>query len=104
VADNSQVRLVLRYAGAAQSDCRLDGWTVQGLLAHTCVSYPGSSGSPLVVGIDLAPVLIAVHIGSELRWDGRHLDMTSVARPIDAPVIAAVEAAALQATAAKRRR
>ena len=71
---------------------------------HTCVTYPGLSGSPLVVGVALEPVLIALHIGTELRWDGREIDMASVARPLDAPVIAAIEAATLRATAAKRRR
>jgi hypothetical protein len=104
VADHSRVRLVLRYADAEQSDCHLEGWTAQRLLTHTCVTYPGVSGSPLVVGVDLEPLVIALHVGSELRWDGRKLDMASVARPIDAPVIAAIEAATLRATAARRRR
>ena len=104
VAERSRVRLVMRYADATQSDCHLEGWTAHRLLTHTCVTYPGLSGSPLVVGVDLEPVLIALHVGTELRWDGREIDMASVARPLDAPVIAAIEAATLRATAAKRRR
>ena len=106
VADNARVRLVLRYADAAQTDCQLESWAAHRLLAHSCVSYPGTSGSPLAVGVDLAPVLIAIHVGSELRFDGTRFDMVSVARPLDAAVIAAIEAAAAGATRApdKRRR
>jgi hypothetical protein len=77
VADRARVRLVLRYAAEAQTDCRLEGWTAQRLLAHTCVTYPGTSGSPLVVGVDLEPVVIAVHVGSQLDWNGTELDMVS---------------------------
>ena len=106
VADHARVRLVLRYADAAQTDCRLEAWTAQRLLAHTCVTYPGTSGSPLVVGVDLEPVIIGLHVGSQLNWDGKELDMVSVARPLDAAVIAAVDAAAALASqprAARRR-
>ena len=49
VAGNARVRLVLRYADAAQTDCRLESWASHRLLAHSCVSYPGTSGSPLAV-------------------------------------------------------
>jgi hypothetical protein len=97
VADRARVRLVLRFAAAAQTDCRLEAWTSQRLLAHTCVTYPGTSGSPLVVGVDLEPVIIGLHVGSQLNWNGKELDMASVARPLDAAVIAAVETAATQA-------
>ena len=98
VADHARVRLVLRYAEAAQTDCRLEAWTAQRLLAHTCVTYPGTSGSPLVVGVDFEPVIIGLHVGSQVTWDGKELDMVSVARPLDAAVIAAVEAAAALAS------
>jgi hypothetical protein len=76
------------------------------LLAHSCVTYPGTSGSPLAIGVDAAPVLIAIHVGSELRFDGTRFDMVSVARPLDAAVLAAIEAAAASARkpADKRRR
>ena len=107
VADNARVRLVLRYADAAQSDCRLEAWTAQRLLAHTCNAYPGTSGSPLVVGVEGEPVLIAFHIGSQLEWDGKKLDVVNVARPLDTAVISAIDAAAAAATVGalrKRRR
>jgi hypothetical protein len=106
VAGNASVRLVLRYAGVEQTDCRLESWTGHGLLAHSCVTYPGTSGSPLAIGVDAAPVLIAIHVGSELRFDGTRFDMVSVARPLDAAVLAAIEAAAASARkpADKRRR
>jgi hypothetical protein len=104
VADNARVRFVLRYADAAQMDCRLESRTAHNLLAHSCVAYPGTSGSPLVVGADLAPVLIAIHLGSELRFDGVRFDMVSVARPLDAAVLAAIEAAGGEPKSAKRHR
>jgi hypothetical protein len=104
VTDHAHVRLVLRYADAVQSDCRLEAWTAQRLLAHTCVTYPGTSGSPLVVGVELEPVLIGLHVGSQLSWDGKTLDMVSVARPLDAAVIAAIDAAAATAAGPRKRR
>jgi hypothetical protein len=105
VEGRAPVRLVLRYAGTAQTDCRLERWTAQRLLAHTCLTYPGESGSPLVAGMDQTLVLIGVHIGSQLEWNGTTIDMISVARPLDATIIAAVETAALRAAAdAPRRR
>jgi len=104
VTDNAHVRLVLRYAGSEQTDCRIESWTPQRLLAHSCVTYPGTSGSPLVVGVDLAPVLIAIHVGSEMRWNGIRFDMVSIARPLDAPVLAAIEAAVNGASRAPQKR
>ena len=104
VADNARVRLVLRYADATQSDCQLEAWTTQRLLVHTCVTYPGTSGSPLVVGVELEPVLIGLHVGSQWSFDGQKLDVVSVARPLDAAVIAAIDAAAAAATAAVPRK
>jgi hypothetical protein len=93
VAARAPVRLVLRYADAAQTDCELESWTPQRLLAHSCLTYPGTSGSPLVVGVDSTAMLIAIHVGSELRFDGTRFDMVSVARPLDESVIAAIESA-----------
>lgn len=104
VDGNVAVRVVLRYAGEAQTDCRLEGWTQQRLLVHTCRTYPGESGSPLVVGVDHSLVLIGVHIGSQLDWDGAKFNMMSVARPLDAAVMAAVEAATAHAAQERRRR
>jgi len=109
VSDAAGVRLVLRYAGAVQSDCRLDPRATAALtlLAHSCVTYPGISGSPLVIGIGLEPLLIAIHVGSQLQWNGTELDIVSVARPLDSEIFAAIEAAvtrANDATAKPRRR
>jgi hypothetical protein len=104
VAGRAQVRLVLRYADAVHTDCRLESWTAQRLLAHSCVTYPGTSGSPLAVGVDFAPVLIAIHVGSELNFDGTRFDMQSVARPLDAAIIAAIDAAAIGASQPPQRR
>jgi hypothetical protein len=76
------------------------------LLAHSCVSYPGTSGSPLVVAIERerSPVLIGIHVGTQLTWTGTKLDFVSVARPLDAAVAAAIEAAADRAAVPERRK
>jgi hypothetical protein len=106
VAARAPVRLVLRFADAAQTDCELEAWTPRRSLAHSCVTYPGTSGSPLVVGVDSTAMLIAIHVGSELLFDGTRFDMVSVARPIDASVLAAIEKASARAAQPpdKRRR
>jgi hypothetical protein len=107
VAAKAPVRLVLRYADSAQSDCRLEPRIPDSqLIAHSCVTYPGTSGSPLVMAVDGEPMLIGIHLGSQILFDGRKLDFVSVARPFDAQVGAAVASALARAASlpAPRRR
>jgi hypothetical protein len=109
VADGAPVRLVMRYADVGtHTDCRLEprASISPRLVAHTCLSRPGMSGSPLILGVADGPVLIGLHVGSGLEWTGFKIDMVSVAQPIDAPVIAAIVAAAARASqpAARSRR
>jgi hypothetical protein len=108
VARRAPVRLVLRYADGPQSDCRLEPETAdpRQLLAHSCISYPGMSGSPLVVALDreTAPVLLGIHIGTQLAWKGTKLDFVSVGRPLDATIAAAIAAAAERAAVPVERR
>jgi hypothetical protein len=107
-ARRAPVRLVLRYADGPQSDCHLEPKTADPrlLLAHSCVSYPGTSGSPLVVAIERepSPVLIGIHLGTQLTWTGTELDFVSVARPLDAAIAAAIEAAADRAAVPESRK
>jgi hypothetical protein len=106
VAAGAPVRLVLRHDDAEQSDCRLEPQVAAGpLLGHSCIAHPGTSGSPLVVVVDAAvgPVLLAIHIGTEMHWQGTKLDFVRVARPIDADVAAAITAAAARASEPTRR-
>ncbi len=72
VADRAPVRLVLRFGAEAQSDCRLEPspFTRLPLVSHSCVSYPGLSGSPVTAMIDGKAVVIATQVGSQLEWDG----------------------------------
>ncbi|RPI60834.1 MAG: hypothetical protein EHM50_06700 [Lysobacterales bacterium] len=101
VADRAPVRLVMRYTDmGTHTDCRLEprASIPSRLVAHTCLSYPGMSGSPLILGVADEPVLIGLHVGSGLEWTGFKIDMVSVAQPIDAPVIAAIVAAAARAS------
>jgi hypothetical protein len=101
VADRAPVRLVMRYAGVGtHTDCRLEprASLAPRLVAHTCTTYPGMSGSPLVMGVGGEPVLIGLHVGSGLEWTGLKIDMVSIAQPVDAPVIAAIVAAAARAS------
>jgi hypothetical protein len=97
VAAGAPVQLVLRNDDQGQNDCRLELQHAQApLLGHSCVAHPGLSGSPLVVALDAAaePVLLAIHVGTGMFWQGTKLDFVRVARPIDAEVAAAIEAAA----------
>jgi hypothetical protein len=102
------VRLVRRYADESLSDCHLEAKTADPrlLLAHSCISFPGQSGLPLVIALDREPepVLIGVHIGSLWSWAGTKLDFTSVARPLDAEISATIEAAAARAAQTTWRR
>jgi hypothetical protein len=106
--ESARVRLVLRYANnEAQTSCHLESraGTPRGLLPHSCITYPGMSGSPMVLGVEHEPVVIGVHVGSGLEWNGWKIELVSVARPIDAPVIEAIAAATERAAqSAKRRR
>ena len=98
VTQGAPISLVLRSPDVPQSNCRLEPETQDPrvLFAHSCVTHPGMSGSPMVLGLGVEPepVLIAVHVGSQTRWTGTKLDFVSVARPIDAEIAAAIEAAA----------
>jgi hypothetical protein len=104
VAQGAPISLVLRSPDVPQSNCRLEPETQDPrlLFAHSCVTHPGMSGSPMVVGLAMEPepVLIAVHIGSQTRWNGTKLDFVSVARPVDAEIAATIEAAAAHAVEA----
>jgi hypothetical protein len=104
VSQGAPVSLVLRSPDASQNACRLEPETQDPrvLFAHSCVTYPGMSGSPMVIGlaVEPEPVLIALHIGSQARWIGTKLDFVSVARPVDAEIAATIEAAAAHAVEA----
>ena len=96
-ADRVPVRLVLRYAGVLQTDCHLEPRTQNPalLLAHSCQTYEGLSGSPLVVAVEgePAPILIGVHVGV-LAWLARpRIQFVHVARAVDPDVVAAIRAA-----------
>jgi hypothetical protein len=43
-------------------------------------------------------------VGSQLEWDGKTLDVVSVARPLDAAVITAIDAAAAATVVGPRKR
>lgn len=107
-ARRAPVRLVLRYADGPESDCHLEPETADPrvLLAHSCIGYPGMSGSPLVVALEREPkpVLIGIHVGTALTWAGTKLSFVSVARPLDATVAAAIEAAVQRAAAPEGRK
>jgi hypothetical protein len=106
VDEGARVRLVLRYADTdRETSCRLEPRALPPrLVAHTCATYPGMSGSPMILGIEHEPVVIGMVVGSGLEWSGWKIDMISVARPIDAPIIAAIVAATARAAQPPQRR
>jgi hypothetical protein len=103
-ARGAPVRVVLRYAGVSQSDCRLElrlsaPWP---LVPHSCLGYAGMSGSPLVVGVDGEILVIGLHVGTMLEFDGKRLDFVSVGRALDAEIGTAIAAAVARAGQSKR--
>lgn len=106
VAARVPVRLVLRYGDDEQGDCHLEpsSFTHPPLVSHSCVGYPGVSGTPLIAMIGNEPLVIATHVGSQLEWNGTRFTLESVARVLDADVVAAIEAAAARARDATVRR
>jgi hypothetical protein len=102
----ASIRVVLRYAGVAQSDCRLEQRALAPwpLVPHSCLGYAGMSGSPLVVGVGGEAVVIGLHVGSMLEFDGTKLDFVSVGRALDAELAAAIHAVAARARTTRRQR
>jgi hypothetical protein len=74
------------------------------LVSHSCIAYPGLSGTPLIAMIGHEPLVIATQVGSQLAWDGKRFTTESVARVLDLEVGAAIEAAAARARTATSRR
>jgi len=104
-AHGAPVRLVMRYADAPQTDCRLEPQTPNPalLFAHSCVTYAGLSGSPLVVAIEgeSEPVVIGIHVGVQAYWRRQRLDFVHIARAVDPDVVAAIAAAEQRAALAQ---
>ena len=106
MSERAPVRLVLRYADEAQSDCRVEPgrYTQPPLLSISCVSHAGLSGTPLVAMIEGEPIMIATLVGSRLEWDGGRFISGSVVRAVDSEAAAAIETARERALAAAKRR
>ena len=99
-AERTEVTL-LHGAGDARCEMRTTKWLTRpeltaAVYAHSCPSWPGLSGSPMVLDVDGAPLLIGVHMG-ELAMEsesGEPEPLQSLGRGIDASLGAALAEAA----------
>jgi hypothetical protein len=104
-SEHAPVRLVLRNPDLPRRDCALSEFASAakgiGLISYSCLSAPGSSGSPLIASIGGRALLIGIHLGWGFgrESDGR-VRVVSIGRAIDAEIAAAITAAAEQAGAA----
>jgi hypothetical protein len=106
-SEHAPVRLLVRNPDLPTRDCALSEFaaarTAVGLMSYSCPSAPGSSGSPIIAGIEGRALLIGIHIGWGFggQSDGR-VRIVSIGRSIDAEIAAAITAAAEQAGVASR--
>lgn len=101
VADETSITLMMQTSSADQDDCRMlfEGLQSElhlesGVFFHSCMTWPGVSGAPIVVAIDGAPVVIGFTIAARvrpLRYEGPLY--IGIGRAIDEQIAAAVRRA-----------
>jgi hypothetical protein len=106
-SEHAPVRLLMRNPDLPKRNCALSEFAsareTVGLMSYSCPSAPGSSGSPIVAGIDGRALLIGIHLGWGFEGEsGGRVRVVSVGRAIDAEIAAAITAAAAQAGVASR--
>lgn len=102
--DEAPVALML-YSPSVDQHCRIldEGLgdrrqMTAGLFIHSCRSWRGVSGAPIVIGVDGEPVVIGIHIAHFEHVRGRGNELArGIGRIIDADIEAAINAAAARA-------
>lgn len=92
-------RAPVRLADLPHGDCNLrspDGDRLHLMMVYSCHSFPGSSGSPILAGLDGRTVVIGIHLAWGLVSIGGSAHSTSIGRPIDTEIAAAITAAAAE--------
>lgn len=103
IQERAPLRLMLYSASAEQDDCTFapNYWTAKelelGIFAHSCRTWEGTSGAPIVVDIDGAPVVVAMNVGRRLSLSkeaSRHY--VSLGLALSEDLTAAIRGAALR--------
>ena len=95
-ANDIPVRLPLRFVEGERA-CSLTQFgpagvrSSEGLFAHTCRTWPGLSGSPILISIDDQPFVLGIHLGS--RWPYDRDPALGIGRFVDATIAEAINAA-----------
>jgi hypothetical protein len=104
--DQKPARLLLLRIETEQDGCRLaQNWlsaaeAAAGLFMHSCHSWDGLSGSPLIIGMNGEPVVIGIQLGRARRpLHGDGPPVLGIGRTIDATIAAAIDEAARVSTA-----
>jgi hypothetical protein len=101
VADEIPVRQLLSVASSDQANCTLkrDARYVEeiavGLFMHSCRSWPGLSGAPMLVEYEGEPIVIGFNIGRRMKAVGAKGPLfIGIGRAVDAEIAAAINDAA----------
>lgn len=102
--DQAPVALML-YSPTVDQHCRIlnEGLgdrrqMAAGFFIHSCRSWRGVSGAPIIIGVDGEPVLIGIHIAHFEHVRGRGNELArGIGRTIDVEIESAINAAAARA-------
>ena len=104
LAEEAPLRLLLYRREAEEHDCHfqaasagVDTVDEGAIFAHSCRSWPGLSGSPILVAADGEPIVIGLHVGWRFTLAPQGLVISGVGRAIDEEVAGAIAAAAARA-------
>lgn len=107
-ADEAPVRLMLSAPSADLAGCTFKPAPVEreiaaGVFTHSCRSWAGLSGSPIVIDAEAPPVVVALNLGHRMKPFGSDGPLfVGVGRAIDAEIAAAIARAAGQAELTER--
>jgi len=95
IEEKKPVAVMLATAAADQHDCRILDLKELPVFSHSCRSWAGLSGSPIVVGLDGEPVVIGMNIAMTMRpLDMRGPLFLGVGLAIDNAIAGAIREAA----------
>ncbi len=106
VTDEAAITLMMHSVSADQDDCTMLNVGRQsklrlqsGLFLHSCQTWAGVSGAPIVAGVNGEPVVIGFNIASQLRPQSYEGPLyLGLARVIDEQIASAIKRAAERAS------
>ena len=101
------VRLPLRFFAAERACTLTPSGSAQeplsaGFFSHTCRSWPGHSGSPILTADGGGVSVVGIHVGS--RWIFERQASLKIGRFVDAEMLGAIRTATARAGTDRRRR